>query len=66
MTPSLLLLAALAVPAGAEITAGNQTVRVQFYAADVVRVLKWTAGGSAEKQSLVVTARPGASPRRSA
>ena len=58
MTSSLLLLAALAVPAGAETTAGGQTVRVQFYAPDVVRVLKWTAGGSPEKQSLVVIARP--------
>jgi len=58
MTTSLLLLAALVVPAGAEITAGGQTVRVQFYAPDGVRVLKWAAGGSPEKQSLVVIARP--------
>ena len=58
MTISYLLLAALVVPAGAELTAGGQTVRVQFYAPDVVRVLKWTAGGSPEKQSLVVIARP--------
>ncbi len=58
MTLSLLLLAVLVVPAGAQLTAGGQTVRVQFYAPDVVRVLKWTAGGSPEKQSLVVIARP--------
>jgi alpha-D-xyloside xylohydrolase len=47
-----------AVPGGIQLTAGGQTVRVQFYAPDVVRVLKWTAGGSPEKQSLVVTAPP--------
>jgi alpha-D-xyloside xylohydrolase len=58
MSPSLLLLAALAVPAGVEVGAGGQTVRVQFYAPDVVRVLKWTAGGAPEKKSLAVVARP--------
>jgi alpha-D-xyloside xylohydrolase len=48
------------VPGGAQLTAAGQTVRVQFYAGDVVRVLKWTAGGDPEKQSLVVIARPDA------
>jgi alpha-D-xyloside xylohydrolase len=58
MITSTILLAALAVPAGAEITSRDQTVRVQFYSPGVVRVLKWTAGGSPETHSLVVTARP--------
>jgi alpha-D-xyloside xylohydrolase len=62
MTASILLLAALVVPAGAQITAGDQTVRVQFYAPDVARVLKWTSGGGPEKQSLVVVARPDSGP----
>jgi alpha-D-xyloside xylohydrolase len=66
---SLLLLPALRAPAARatekatppgslQLEAGGQTVRVQFYAPDVVRVVKWTDGGTPEKQSLVVTAPP--------
>jgi alpha-D-xyloside xylohydrolase len=39
---------------GVQLTAGRQNVRVQFYAEDRVRVLKWVAGGTAQKASLVV------------
>ncbi len=46
--------------AAAEVRAGAQTVRVQFYADDIVRVLKWPAGGTAEKKSLAVVMAPAA------
>ncbi len=39
---------------GVEITAGAQHERIQFYAADTIRVVKWTAGGTAAKKSLSV------------
>jgi len=58
MFSSLLLLAALAAPGGVDVITRDQTVRVQFYAPDIVRVLKWTASGSPDTRSLVVTARP--------
>lgn len=45
-------------PGVAQVEAGGQTVRVQFFADDIVRVVKWPAGGSPEKKSLVVTAQP--------
>ncbi len=39
---------------GIQITAGELSVRVQFYSPDTVRVLKWTKGGTPEKKSLSV------------
>jgi len=45
-------------PGDEQVVAGGQTVRVQFYAADVVRVLKWTPAGSPDKLRLVVVAQP--------
>jgi alpha-D-xyloside xylohydrolase len=58
MVSSLCLVAALALPATSELTARGQSVRVQFYAPDIVRVLKWTPSGSPETHSLAVTAKP--------
>ena len=55
------LAASQAPSAAVEVRAGANTVRVQFYADDIVRVLKWPAGGSAEKKSLAVVMAPGAS-----
>ena len=39
---------------GVELKTGRLNVRVQFYADDCVRVLKWVAGGTSEKASLIV------------
>ncbi len=55
------LIAAAPEPAGrAEVDARSHRVRVEFYSDDVVRVLKWPAGGSPEKKSLVVRQSPSA------
>ncbi len=62
-----LALSALPTPAGAasegaaQVEAGGQTVRVQFFADDIVRVVKWPERGSPEKKSLVELAPPEAS-----
>lgn len=41
---------------GVQIKAGELNVKAQFYADDMVRIVKWVSGGSPEKeQSLVVT-----------
>jgi len=40
---------------GIELTTGKMNLRVQFYDANIVRVLKWCKGGSPEKLSLSVT-----------
>ncbi len=50
--------AAAEAPGVAQVDAGGQTVRVQFYADDIVRVVKWPATGRPEKKSLVVIAEP--------
>jgi alpha-D-xyloside xylohydrolase len=42
------------VPNGVLLNTGNLHVKVQFYADDTVRVLKWRTGGTPEKASLVV------------
>ena len=39
---------------GVQLNTGNLHVKVQFYADDTVRVLKWQAGGTPKKVSLVV------------
>ena len=39
---------------GVQLNAGKQNVRVQFYADDQVRVVKWAPGGTPKKASLVV------------
>ena len=39
---------------GVELKAGNVNVKVQFYADDQVRVVKWVPGGTPKKASLVV------------
>ena len=39
---------------GVQLNTAAQNVRVQFYAADIVRVVKWVSGGTPEKLSLVV------------
>ena len=39
---------------GVELAAGDENVRVQFYADDTVRVLKWPAKGTPDKVSLSV------------
>ncbi len=39
---------------GVQLQAGKLNVKVQFYAGDVVRVLKWGPGGTPAKASLVV------------
>ena len=39
---------------GVQLYAGKQNVRVQFYADDQVRVVKWAPGGTPKKSSLVV------------
>ncbi|HEY5505795.1 MAG TPA: TIM-barrel domain-containing protein, partial [Sedimentisphaerales bacterium] len=39
---------------GVELKAGKLNVKVQFYADDTVRVIKWLPGGTSEKTSLVV------------
>ena len=39
---------------GVELKTGKQNVRVQFYADDRVRVVKWAPGGTSKKASLVV------------
>jgi alpha-D-xyloside xylohydrolase len=39
---------------GVELNAAALNVRVQFYADDIVRVVKWVPGGTPEKASLVV------------
>jgi alpha-D-xyloside xylohydrolase len=42
---------------GVQLKAGELNVRVQFYADNVVRVLKWRPEGTSEKASLVVVER---------
>jgi alpha-D-xyloside xylohydrolase len=42
------------LPNGVQLTAGGINVRVQFYAAGTVRVVKWPNGGKADKISLSV------------
>jgi alpha-D-xyloside xylohydrolase len=42
------------LPNGVQLNTAAQNVRVQFYAADTVRVRKWLPGGTPEKLSLVV------------
>ena len=39
---------------GVQLNPGKLNVKVQFYAADQVRVVKWLPGGTSEKSSLVV------------
>ena len=39
---------------GVQLNTGDLHVKVQFYASDTVRVLKWRTGGTPEKSSLVV------------
>jgi alpha-D-xyloside xylohydrolase len=39
---------------GVQLAAGDLNVKVQFYAEDIVRVVKWPAGGTSEKLSLSV------------
>jgi alpha-D-xyloside xylohydrolase len=39
---------------GVQLTSGYLNVKVQFYSNDTVRVLKWTAGGTPNKNSLSV------------
>jgi alpha-D-xyloside xylohydrolase len=39
---------------GVQLLAGGQNVKVQFYSAGTIRVLKWPIGGSAKKASLAV------------
>jgi alpha-D-xyloside xylohydrolase len=39
---------------GVQLTTGNLNVRVQFYSQSTVRVVKWPAGGTAQKASLSV------------
>ncbi len=39
---------------GVQLQSGKLNVKVQFYADDVVRVLKWSSGGTSAKASLVV------------
>lgn len=41
---------------GVEWTDGQSFTRVQFYADNQVRVVKWTAEGTADKDSLIITA----------
>jgi alpha-D-xyloside xylohydrolase len=50
-----------AVDGGIEIDARSHKLRIQFYADDVVRVLKWPKAGAAEKHSLVVLGQPSSS-----
>lgn len=49
------------VTAGVELDAGEQTVRIQLYGDDIVRVMKWPKAGSSEKRSLVVLREPSSS-----
>ena len=42
------------IPNGVQLNTGTLNVRVQFYADDIVRVVKWLPGGISEKLSLVV------------
>jgi alpha-D-xyloside xylohydrolase len=42
------------VPNGVQLATGDLNVKVQFYEAGTVRVLKWTAGGTSQKLSLSV------------
>jgi alpha-D-xyloside xylohydrolase len=46
------------IPNGITIRAKNNTVSIQFYNPKTVRVLKWTAGGTPDKLSLSVIAKP--------
>ena len=39
---------------GAQLATGDLNVKVQFYADNIVRVLKWRTGGTSQKASLVV------------
>ena len=42
------------IPNGVQLNTGDLNVKVQFYADDIVRVVKWRTGGTPEKSSLVV------------
>ena len=42
------------VPNGVQLSSAALNVKVQFYADDIVRVVKWPAGGTSEKASLSV------------
>ena len=42
------------IPNGVQLNTAVLNVRVQFYADDIVRVIKWLPGGTSEKSSLVV------------
>ena len=42
------------IPNGVQLNTAVLNVRVQFYADDTVRVIKWLPGGTSEKSSLVV------------
>jgi len=44
----------LSIQNGAQITAGNQTVKIVFYAPGTVRIVKWPQGGNDKKLSLSV------------
>jgi alpha-D-xyloside xylohydrolase len=57
-SPTAVVEAAAPAPSAVEVTAGGQTVRVEFFSDDVVRVAKWPAGPRPDKTSLVVIARP--------
>jgi alpha-D-xyloside xylohydrolase len=46
------------VPNGVVLKAGGETVKVQFTAPGIVRVLKWTSGGTPAKVSLSVVEKP--------
>ncbi|MGO9000756.1 MAG: DUF4968 domain-containing protein, partial [Limisphaerales bacterium] len=52
--PSLPPSAAQRIPNGVQLNTAALNVKVQFYADDIVRVVKWLPGGTSEKSSLVV------------